>query len=132
MTDIQKRQREQWDRIVDDCNSLKTKLDFDDGTIVVVVDAELACLREENTELRQLIGQPEIGAHPDEWKPKAASWHAERKNWEVEVERLRAVNQKFRAAQAETVKCVFHNSTPHGGCVCPNCREAMRLLREAK
>jgi hypothetical protein len=40
--------------------------------------------------LEALIGQPEIGAHPDEWLPRGATWHAERKNWEAEVERLRA------------------------------------------
>lgn len=40
--------------------------------------------------LQLLIGQPPEGSHPDEWGPRADSWHAERLNWINEVERLRA------------------------------------------
>lgn len=40
-------------------------------------------------ELESLIGQPPEGSHPDEWKPRAETWHQERLNWEQEVKRLR-------------------------------------------
>lgn len=42
--------------------------------------------------LKRLIGQPPEGSHPDEWGPRADSWHAERLNWQNEVQRLREAN----------------------------------------
>lgn len=36
-----------------------------------------------------LIGIPKEGWHPDEWLPRAATWHQERLNWSQEVESLR-------------------------------------------
>ena len=41
-------------------------------------------------DLETLIGQPPEGSHPDEWKPRAETWHQERLNWEAEVGQLRA------------------------------------------
>lgn len=41
-------------------------------------------------ELEALIGQAPAGSHPDEWKPRAATWHEERQNWMTELEALRA------------------------------------------
>jgi hypothetical protein len=37
------------------------------------------------------IGLPPPGSHPDEAKPRGETWHAERVNWQGEVERLRAL-----------------------------------------
>lgn len=42
--------------------------------------------------LKGLIGYPPVGpdgAGPEEWYPRALTWHAERQNWIEEVERLR-------------------------------------------
>lgn len=39
--------------------------------------------------LMLLIGQPPHGSHPDEWMPRAGSWHEERQNWIKEVDKLR-------------------------------------------
>jgi hypothetical protein len=46
--------------------------------------------------LEREIGKPPEGSHPDEAKPRAATWHAERLNWIEEMERTRKV-----AADAE-------------------------------
>lgn len=59
----------------------------------------VARMREDTAEksyerLKQLIGTPPEGAHPDEWKPRAGTWHQERLNWQHEVETLRAHIQK--------------------------------------
>lgn len=43
----------------------------------------------ERWELYALIGHPPEGASPDEWYPRAETWHKERLNWIAEVERLR-------------------------------------------
>jgi hypothetical protein len=40
------------------------------------------------------IGSPPSGSHPDEAKPRGETWHAERANWQAEVERLRAAARK--------------------------------------
>jgi len=39
--------------------------------------------------VREEIGQPPEGFHPDEAKPRAATWHQERANWRQEVGQLR-------------------------------------------
>lgn len=39
--------------------------------------------------LRNLIGVPPEGSHPDEWNPRDATWHQERLNWISEVNGLR-------------------------------------------
>jgi hypothetical protein len=46
--------------------------------------------KDDYQDLQRLIGQPPEGSHPDEWKPRGATWHQERLNWQAEVERLRA------------------------------------------
>lgn len=46
--------------------------------------------------LQLLIGQPDAGSHPDEWGPRADSWHSERRNWIKEVDSLRAENERLR------------------------------------
>jgi hypothetical protein len=40
-------------------------------------------------DLKAEIGTPPPGSHPDEARPRAATWHAERINWIAEAERLR-------------------------------------------
>lgn len=40
--------------------------------------------------LHSLIGQPSSGSHPDEWMPRAETWHRERANWMSEIEALRS------------------------------------------
>lgn len=50
--------------------------------------AQLTEKDRELEELRALIGVPPVGSHPDEWKPRAATWHQERRNWIQEVEHL--------------------------------------------
>lgn len=46
-------------------------------------------LMDEVQRLTALIGKPPTGSHPDEWLPRAATWHEERLNWMAEVERLK-------------------------------------------
>jgi hypothetical protein len=48
-------------------------------------DAELTAQAARIVELEALIGQPPEGSHPDEWYPRARTWHAERLNWSKEV-----------------------------------------------
>ena len=43
-------------------------------------------------DIETLIGQPPEGSHPDEWKPRAETWHQERLNWEAEVGQLRSLS----------------------------------------
>jgi hypothetical protein len=52
-------------------------------------------LADRTQELERLIGQPPEGSHPDEWLPRAETWHQERANWADEVERLRAHIQRL-------------------------------------
>ena len=40
-------------------------------------------------DLLAMIGEPPAGMHPDEWKPRAKTWHEERLNWIGEVNALR-------------------------------------------
>ncbi len=49
-------------------------------------------------DLETLIGQPPEGSHPDEWKPRAETWHAERLNWIGEVEALRVHIESLRVS----------------------------------
>jgi hypothetical protein len=45
--------------------------------------------------LRAEIGQAPPGSHPDEHKPRALNWHAERLHWRIEVESLRHENSRL-------------------------------------
>lgn len=49
--------------------------------------------------LRAEIGKPPEGSHPDEQVPRAATWHKERLNWIVEVEKLRSALNNTRNSQ---------------------------------
>ena len=51
---------------------------------------EKAALRSRVAELEAERGTLPDGAHPDEAKPRAETWLAERANWTAEVERIRA------------------------------------------
>lgn len=46
--------------------------------------------------LERLIGNPPKGSHPDEWLPRADTWHEERILWMKEVERLRTENVRLQ------------------------------------
>ncbi len=63
--------------------------------------AEFGDDRKRVFELQQLIGELPEGAHPDEIKPRAASFMAERANWETEVAALRASESELRTALAD-------------------------------
>ena len=52
--------------------------------------AEYATIRARVAELEAERGTLPDGAHPDEAKPRAETWLAERANWTAEVERIRA------------------------------------------
>lgn len=46
--------------------------------------------------LSDLIGKHPDGTHPDEWMPRAATWHRERLNWIEETERMRSCAERIR------------------------------------
>ncbi len=56
----------------------------------VNLSGELMRCQAELAELRAQIGKAPEGSHPDEQKPRAATWHEERMHWMAEVERLKA------------------------------------------
>ncbi len=47
-------------------------------------------------DLTELVGEPPTGSHPDEQRPRAATWHQERLNWISEVETIRTENASLR------------------------------------
>jgi len=55
--------------------------------------------------LRAEIGSPAVGSHPDEAKPRAKTWHAERANWIKETAGLRR-----QLAKAESPKATRSSS----------------------
>lgn len=66
-------------------------------------------LNEADGKVRRLeaeVGALPEGAHPDEAKPRAETWLAERANWAAEVESLRAEVARLRAALEELPKRV--------------------------
>lgn len=48
------------------------------------------------SELLRMIGSAPKGSHPDEWYPRADTWHQERISWMHEVERLRAESSRLQ------------------------------------
>lgn len=54
------------------------------------LSAELSSANKVVNELRSIIGNPPDGSAPYEWKPRGKTWHEERRNWELEVSRLKA------------------------------------------
>lgn len=50
--------------------------------------------------LRALIGEPMEGTHPDEWMPRATTWHRERLNWIKEVCQLRTIVERLSRFKA--------------------------------
>lgn len=63
---------------------------FDDALKhVTVLQDSLIAAKAEATRLMEEIGEPPVGSHPDESKPRAQSWHKERQNWQAEVVELR-------------------------------------------
>ncbi len=76
--------------------------EFDQGTFIPDSewDAVVGAVHRECLQLRELIGEIPEGAHPDEIKPRAASFMAERANWETEVAALRTSESDLRATVA--------------------------------
>lgn len=48
------------------------------------------------------VGVPPADSHPDEMKPRGATWHQERQNWIAEVAALRAALKHMRARAAQS------------------------------
>lgn len=59
-----------------------------------------------------LIGYPPEGSHPDEWMPRAETWHRERQNWQAEVERLRQEIARPDAGSVLYIRCLDHRNVP--------------------
>lgn len=58
--------------------------------------------------LEKLIGEPPEGSHPDEWKPRAETWHQERQNWSDEVLALRTSYHKLHDALSDIATSVVN------------------------
>jgi hypothetical protein len=56
-------------------------------------------------DLAASVGTPPLGSHPDEAKPRAATWHAERSNWLAEVAVLRS---ELARAKTAIDNCLQH------------------------
>ena len=51
------------------------------------LSARITELERENAALKEQIGEPSKGSHPDEQGPRDATWHQERQNWISQVRR---------------------------------------------
>lgn len=59
--------------------------------------AEYNDLAAKHVAMQKLIGEPPEGSHPDEMLPRASTWHAERANWALELDQLRAYARRIEA-----------------------------------
>lgn len=59
------------------------------GALMGDLDDKVAELQEQLARLQEQIGKPPAGSHPDEARPRAATWHEERLNHLEEARRLR-------------------------------------------
>ena len=66
------------------------------GRNLSVHDLHITTLAAEIIRLCDEVGTLPEGNHPDEVKPRAATWLDERRNWEAEVAHLRAENDQLR------------------------------------
>ncbi len=64
----------------------------------------LVNVRRERDELKAQIGTPPVGSHPDEAKPRNATWHKERQSWANEVEAMRTHISKIEAQLATALQ----------------------------
>jgi hypothetical protein len=75
------------------CEETMPASEFETRLVVALSNASNELQR-----LRNLIGEPSAGSHPDEALPRDKSWHGERRNWEAEVRSLRQNNTEMRQA----------------------------------
>lgn len=89
------------------CEEISVTNEYKDDSKVLVAGRFLRRLLFTIRRLRAEIGEPPAGSHPDEAKPRAATWHAERANWAAEVDRLRAALSE-RDAENERLRAIVN------------------------
>lgn len=97
-----------------DVATLRAEIESLESALAAAHDAKrqaeeaLLTLNQENQALKAQVGDLLPGEHPDEALPRAGTWLAERRNWQAELEQVRAHNaelepvaDRVRALEAE-------------------------------